>query len=130
MSVRFVNVDRNTPPCCFRRICGNGQPKATASEGHLVHFIVEAIEQLNLSGFKVNETGSGSEQYPPEMMVTPLVYCHAADRISSRVIEAMTRTDVAVRYIHGNTAHPDHGVLCRFRADNRERFKEVFTRYW
>jgi hypothetical protein len=30
-------------------------------ENHLVHFIVEAIEQLDVCGFKVNETGSGSE---------------------------------------------------------------------
>jgi hypothetical protein len=48
--------------------------------------------------------------------------------MSSRVIEAATRTDVAVRYIRGNTAHSDHGAICRFRTDNREGFKEVFTK--
>jgi transposase len=115
MSVRFVNVDRNTPllfPADLRK---------WIAEGHLVHFVVEAIEQLDVSGFKVNETGSGSEQYPPKMMVTPLVYCYATGRMSSRVIEAATHTDVAVRYICGNTAHPDHVVLCRFRADNTGR---------
>ncbi|MDR2094371.1 MAG: transposase [Treponema sp.] len=37
-------------------------------------------------------------------------------------------TDVAVRYICGNTAHPDHRVICRFRTENREGFKEVFTK--
>ncbi|MDR2094057.1 MAG: transposase, partial [Treponema sp.] len=92
------------------------------------HFVVEAVEQLNLSGFKVNDTGSGSEQYPPEMMVTLLVYCYATGRMSSWVIEKATHTDVAVRYIRGNTAHPDHSVICRFRAGNREGFKEVFTK--
>jgi hypothetical protein len=37
------------------------------SEGHHAHFVIEAIEQLYLSGFKVNTTGSESERYPPEM---------------------------------------------------------------
>jgi hypothetical protein len=29
------------------------------AEDHLVHFIVEAIEQLDVRGFKVNAMGSG-----------------------------------------------------------------------
>jgi transposase len=48
--------------------------------------------------------------------------------MSSRVIEEATHTDVAIRYICGNTAHPDHSVICRFRTENREGFKEVFTK--
>ncbi|MDR2796537.1 MAG: hypothetical protein LBB47_07505 [Spirochaetaceae bacterium] len=39
------------------------------AEDHPVYFIVESIEQLDVRVFKVNETGSGREQYPPEMMV-------------------------------------------------------------
>jgi transposase len=70
---------------------------------------------------------SGSEQYPPEMMVMLPVYCYATGRMSSRVIEEATYTDVAVRYICGNRAHPDHSVICRFRTENREGFKQVFT---
>jgi transposase len=66
---------------------------------HLVHFIVEAVERLDVSAFKVNETGSGSEQYPPAMMVTLLLYCYAMGRMSNRVIEDATYSDVAVRYI-------------------------------
>jgi transposase len=60
-------------------------------ENHLVHFIIEAIEQLDLRGFKVNTTGSGSEQYPPAMMVILLLYCYATGRMSSRVIEEAKR---------------------------------------
>jgi transposase len=79
-------------------------------ENHLVHFIIEAIEELDTRGFKVNRRGSGSEQYPPEMMLSLLLYCYATRRMSSRVIEEATYTDVAVRYICGNRAHPDHTV--------------------
>jgi transposase len=56
-------------------------------ENHLVHFIIEAVEKLDMSGFKVNETGSGSKQFPPRMMVALLLYCYATGRMSSRVID-------------------------------------------
>jgi transposase len=83
---------------------------------------------MNITGFKVNTSGSGSEQYPPEMMVMLLLYCYATRRMSSRMIEEATYTDVAVRYICGNHAHPDHTVICRFRTENRGAFKEAFTK--
>ncbi|MDR2795482.1 MAG: transposase, partial [Spirochaetaceae bacterium] len=38
------------------------------------------------------------------------------------------RTDMAVRYICGNRAHPGHNVICRFWTENREGFKEVFMK--
>ena len=37
--------------------------------GHIVHFILDAVEQLPITDFRVNERGSGSEQYPPRMML-------------------------------------------------------------
>jgi transposase len=122
MSERLVNIDRNTP-LLFPEDLREWLP-----EDHLVHFIIEAVERLDLSGFKVNITGSGSEQYPPAMMVIPLLYCYATGRMSSRVIEEATYTDVAVRYICGNLAHPDHTVICRFRTENKEAFKALFTK--
>jgi transposase len=47
--------------------------------------------------------------------------------MSSRVIEEATYSEVA-RYICGNRAHPDHREICRFRTENREAFKEIFTK--
>lgn len=32
--------------------------------GHIVHFILDAVEQLPITDFRVNKRGSGSEQYP------------------------------------------------------------------
>ena len=97
-------------------------------ENHLVHFIVDAIKQIEVSGFKVNNRGSGSEQFPPEMMLTLLIYSYVTGRFGSRTIEAATYTDVALRYICGDSAHPDHSVICAFRKDNRELFEETFTK--
>jgi transposase len=122
MSARFVNIDRETPmlfPCDMR----NWLP-----ENHLVHFVVDAVSQIGLSNFKVNKRGTGNEQYPPEMMLALLVYSYATGRFGSRTIEAATYTDVAMRYICGGAAHPDHSVICAFRKDNKEAFEEAFTK--
>ena len=36
-------------------------------DGHIVHFILDAVEQLPITDFRVNDRGTGSEQYPPRM---------------------------------------------------------------
>jgi len=97
-------------------------------ENHLVHFVIEAVNQIGVSTFKINKRGTGDEQYPPEMMLALLVYSYATGRFGSRTIEAATHTDVAIRYICGGTAHPDHSVICTFRKDNKEAFEEAFTK--
>jgi len=39
---------------------------------HIVHFIMDAVEQLPITDFRVNDRGTGSEQYPPRMMLALL----------------------------------------------------------
>ena len=97
-------------------------------ENHLVHFVVDAVRQIGIQNFKTNRRGTGDEQYPPEMMLTLLVYSYVTGRFGSRTIEAATYTDVAIRYICGGSAHPDHSVICAFRKDNKEAFEEAFTK--
>lgn len=121
MSARFVNLDRQTPmflPCDLRE---------WIPDDHIVHFILDAVEQLPLVHFHVNHRGTGSEQYPPAMMLALLIYCYATGRFGSRTIEAATYSDVAVRYICANT-HPDHDSICAFRANNEIAFRAAFVR--
>ncbi len=63
MSARFVNIDRETPmllpPDLREWVRGDD----------LAHFILEAIEGLDTGSAWVNERGSGSEQFPPAMMM-------------------------------------------------------------
>jgi len=66
---------------------------------------------------KTNTRGTGSEQYPPGMMLSLLIYCYAVGIFSSRQIELATYENVAVRFIAGNT-HPDHDTICTFRREN------------
>ena len=64
MPARLVDLDRQTPmflPYDLRE---------WVPAGHIVHFILDAVEQLPITDFRVNERGSGSEhsagqQSPP-----------------------------------------------------------------
>ena len=80
---------------------------------------------MKLPTLKVNRRGSGSEQYPPKMMLALLIYCYANGIFSSRRIERATWRDVAVRFVTGDT-HPDHDTICRFRRENFAAVSEAF----
>ena len=58
MAERLVNVDRETPllPVDLRD---------WVPENDLVHFVINAVDMMNLSAVSVNSRGSGSKQYPP-----------------------------------------------------------------
>jgi len=120
MPARFVNLDRQTPmflPCDLRE---------WLPADHLVHLILDAVEQIPTGHFRVNHRGTGSEQYPPTMMLALLIYCYATGRFGSRTIEAATHSDVAVRYLCANH-HPDHASICTFRTANQAAFQAAFV---
>jgi transposase len=120
MAERLVNVDRDTPmllPADLRQ---------WVPQNDLVHFVVNAVDTMNLSAFSVNSRGSGSAQYPPRMMLALVIYCYANGVFGSRRIERATYRDVAVRYLTGDT-HPDHDSICKFRRENGQAVKEAFV---
>src|SRR5882724_7997697 len=120
MAARLINLDRQTPmflPCDLRE---------WVPQEHIVHFILDAVEQLPTGHFQVNDRGTGSEQYPPTMMLALLIYCYATGRFGSRTIEAATYSDVAVRYLCANL-HPDHSSICEFRVVNEAAFNAAFV---
>jgi len=121
MATRFVNIDRDTPlllPPDLRQ---------WVPEDHLVHYILDAVESLPLTTLRVNERGTGSPQFPPRMMLGLTIYCYATGTFSSRAIERATYTDVAVRFLTGDT-HPDHDTICEFRRQNQPVLTESFVR--
>src|SRR6266404_4234455 len=120
MAARFINLDRETPmflPCDLRE---------WVPQNHIVHFILDAVEQIPTAPFQVNDRGTGSEQYPPTMMLALLIYCYATGRFGSRTIEAASYSDVAVRYLCANL-HPDHSSICEFRVVNKAAFRAAFV---
>ena len=120
MAARFINLDRQTPmflPCDLRD---------WVPADHIVHFVLDAVEQISTGHFSVNHRGTGSEQYPPTMMLALLIYCYATGRFGSRSIEAATHSDVAVRYLCANH-HPAHASICAFRTANKAAFDAAFV---
>lgn len=121
MAKRFVSVDRDTPLLMPPTI------QEWVSEDDMARFVVDAVSVVGEDCCKINWRGSGSEQYPPHMMMALLIYCYANGLFSSRRIERATYRDVAVRFITGDT-HPDHDTIARFRRENGKLFKVCFTK--
>jgi transposase len=120
MSTRFVTIDRTTPmllPADLRE---------WIADDDLAHFVLEAVEGCDLHRAAVNARGTGSEQYPPAMMLAVLVYCYASGVFSSRGIEQATYRHLSVRYLSGDT-HPDHDTIAKFRRENAPLIESVFV---
>jgi transposase len=120
MSTRFVNIDRDTPLLLPPDL------RDWVPANHLAHFILDAVESIDLRQAKVNMRGTGDAQYPPAMLLGLLVYSYATGVFGSRRIEQSTYDNVAVRLLTADT-HPDHDTLCTFRRENKELFTQSFV---
>jgi transposase len=112
MAARFVNIDHNTPLLLPPDL------REWVRADHLVHFVMDAVEQIDVQAARINEGGTGSAQYPPRMMLGLLIYSYATGIFGSRQIERSTYESVAVRLLCADT-HPDHDTICAFRRENR-----------
>jgi transposase len=121
MATRFVPIDRETPLLLPPDL------RDWVPAGHLVHFVLDAVAALDLRCVKVNERGTGSEQYPPPMMLALLIYSYASGTFSSRRIEQSTYDSVPVRLLTADT-HPDHNTICTFRRENQALLSESFVK--
>jgi len=97
-------------------------------EGHLSHFIMDMVEQLDLSPIYNSYGGNGRGQppYDPAMMVPLLLYAYCIGVASSRQIEKRTHEDVAFRMISANR-HPDHDSICEFRKRHLKALAALFV---
>jgi transposase len=93
---------------------------------HLAKFIVEIVEQLDLSRIYGQYNKSGKEAYDPKVMLSLLFYGYATGVFSSRKIERATYDSVAFRYISANT-HPDHDTIANFRKRFLAELTDLFV---
>jgi len=121
MARRMVNIDRSTPLLLPPSI------QDWIADDDMARLVVDAVALVGEQDMRFNWKGTGSEQYPPQMMLALLVFCYSAGIFSSRRIERATHRDVAVRFITGDT-HPDHDTIARFRRENAPLFKACFMR--
>lgn len=95
---------------------------------HLVWFVLDAVEGLDLAGFRARyKLGrAGRAAFDPKMMLTLLIYAYAVGQRSSRQIERLCDVDVAFRLICAQDA-PDHATIARFRAGHEQSLGDLFT---
>src|ERR1035437_7590214 len=84
------------------------------NEDHLARFVVEVVDQLDLSNLTRQYAGRGSKAHHPATLLAILVYGYATGIFSSRKLERATYDSVAFRYIAAGS-HPDHDTLATFR---------------
>jgi transposase len=95
-------------------------------EDHLARFVVEVIDQLDLSNLTRQYAGRGSKAHHPATLLAILVYGYATGVFSSRRLERATYDSVAFRYIAANS-HPDHDTLATFRRRFLDELASLFV---
>ena len=117
---RFIAVDRDTayllPPSVDEWL----------PQDHLARFVVEVIDQMDLSELVRQYAGRGSDAYHPSMLLGLLVYGYASGVHSSRRIERACHDSVAFRFIAANT-QPDHDSIATFRRRFLPQIEKLFV---
>src|SRR5680860_770060 len=121
MAQNFLTCDRDQPLLLPPDL------REWLPEDHLVWFVIEAVEELDLEAFYAayRSDGHGRAAHEPKMMVTLLTYSYAVGERSSRGIERRCREDIAFRVICANQA-PDHATIARFRVRHEEALAGLF----
>jgi transposase len=96
-------------------------------EHHLARFVVEMVDQLDLSALTNSYRGAGSAPFHPAMLLGLLIYGYCTGVMSSRRIERATYFSVEFRYIATNQ-HPDHDTINAFRKRFLPQIEEHFLR--
>ena len=95
-------------------------------ERHLARFVVEVIEQLDLSPFVKAYRGAGSAAHHPSVLLGLLIYGYATGVYSSRKLERATYDSVAFRFVAAND-HPDHDTIATFRRRFLTEIEQLFV---
>ena len=96
-------------------------------EEHLARFVVDVVEQLDLSAMSKAYRGSCSASYHPCLLVGLLVYGYATGVFSSRKLERATYDSVAFRFVAANQ-NPDHDTIAAFRRRFLKEIEALFVK--
>jgi len=99
---------------------------ASIPPGHLARFVVEIVQQLDLSAIYQQYGDRGGEAYDPPILLGLLFYGYATGVFSSRELEKMTYQSMPFYDIAGGL-HPDHDTINTFRQTFLEEIKALFV---
>lgn len=95
-------------------------------ENHLARFVVEVVEELDLTKLYKVYGKTGRPPYDPKLMLGMLFYGYSTGVFSSRKLEQSTYDSVAMHYVWGNY-HPDHDSIATFRRRFIEELDALFV---
>lgn len=117
----FVNADREInylfPPSMLDWL----------PEDHLARFVVEVVNQLDLSEQTRRYAGPDSQAHHPAVLLSLLIYGYAIGAFSSLKIERATHDWLAFRYLAANTLS-DHDTIATLRRRFLPQFEALFVR--
>src|ERR1700674_4684701 len=96
-------------------------------ENHLVYFVSDVVDQLDLSKIHAHygEEGRGQPPYDPQLMTKLLVYSYCVGVFSSRRIQKRLQEDIAFRVLAAGN-EPDFRTISDFRKLHLAALKEMF----
>jgi len=103
-------------------------PRDWLAENHLVYFLLEACEEIDLSPLlqSYDSELGGQPPFHPRMMLALLLYSYCVGVFSSRKIAERCQTDLAFRVIVGEDI-PDFRTICGFRHRHLEEVEHLFV---
>lgn len=102
-------------------------PQDWLPQNHLVYFLLEVSEQIDISPIveDYDSEKGGQPPYHPRMMLVLLLYAYSVGVFSSRKIMARCETDVAFRVIVGEDI-PDFRRIAEFRSRHFQHMQLLF----
>jgi transposase len=104
-------------------------PTEWLPRGHLAYFILDIVEQLDLSAIEraiAAKDPRGERPYSPRMLMALLLYGYCVGVFSSRRLARATHEDVAFRVLAGE-AHPHFTTINEFRLVHGAALGDLFV---
>lgn len=95
---------------------------------HLAWFLLDAVEQMDLSRFHAmyRRDGKGGKSHHPKIILAVLLYGYCLGERSSRKLERNCIESVPYRVLAADTK-PDHCTISRFRKRHSAAMKSLFV---
>lgn len=93
---------------------------------HLVFFLHQTVERLDLRQFEAAHAEDGRPSYPPQLLLKVWLYAYTQGVTSSRRLERRIQEDLGFRFLAANL-RPDHWTLNQFRKRHPRALNDLFT---